>query len=84
MLLADWITTTQGFVNTLTYVYLALILLYILMTGAGMMQCKQALQETGGDLEAARTLLREKGMLDRVDSILWAGPAAFYLVLALT
>ena len=32
MLLADWITTAQGFVNTLTYVYLALILLYILMS----------------------------------------------------
>lgn len=32
MLLADWISTTQGFVNTLTYVYLALILLYILMS----------------------------------------------------
>jgi elongation factor Ts len=31
-------------------------------TGAGMMACKQALQETEGDLEAARTLLREKGM----------------------
>ena len=31
-------------------------------TGAGMMACKQALQETGGDVEAARTLLREKGM----------------------
>jgi elongation factor Ts len=31
-------------------------------TGAGMMACKQALQETDGDLEAARTLLREKGM----------------------
>ena len=31
-------------------------------TGAGMMACKQALQETGGDIEAARTLLREKGM----------------------
>jgi len=30
-------------------------------TGAGMMDCKRALQETGGDLEAARTLLREKG-----------------------
>jgi len=32
MLLADWISTTQGFINTLTYVYLALILLYILMS----------------------------------------------------
>jgi elongation factor Ts len=31
-------------------------------TGAGMMDCKRALVETGGDLEAARTLLREKGM----------------------
>jgi len=31
-------------------------------TGAGMMDCKRALQETGGDVDAARTLLREKGM----------------------
>jgi elongation factor Ts len=31
-------------------------------TGAGMMDCKRALEETGGDIEAARTLLREKGM----------------------
>src|SRR5687767_3605178 len=31
-------------------------------TGAGMMACKQALQETAGDLEAARTLLRERGL----------------------
>src|SRR5688572_19157887 len=31
-------------------------------TGAGMMDSKRALQETDGDLEAARTLLREKGM----------------------
>ena len=30
--------------------------------GAGMMDCKRALQETGGDLEAAKRLLREKGM----------------------
>ena len=32
------------------------------MTGAGMMDCKRALVETGGDLEAARQLLREKGL----------------------
>ncbi|MGI8479065.1 MAG: translation elongation factor Ts [Gaiellaceae bacterium] len=32
------------------------------MTGAGMMACKRALEETGGELEAARTLLRERGM----------------------
>ena len=31
-------------------------------TGAGMMDCKRALQETNGDLEAAIVLLREKGM----------------------
>jgi elongation factor Ts len=31
-------------------------------TGAGMMDCKRALEETNGDLEAARTLLRERGM----------------------
>jgi elongation factor Ts len=31
-------------------------------TGAGMMDCKRALQETGGDLEAAKKLLRERGM----------------------
>jgi elongation factor Ts len=32
------------------------------LTGAGMMDCKRALQETDGDLEAARIQLREKGM----------------------
>jgi elongation factor Ts len=32
------------------------------LTGAGMMDCKRALEETDGDLEAARTLLRERGM----------------------
>ena len=31
-------------------------------TGTGMMDCKRALQETDGDLDAARKLLREKGM----------------------
>ena len=32
------------------------------LTGAGMMDCKRALEETGGDIEAARRLLRERGM----------------------
>jgi elongation factor Ts len=32
------------------------------MTGAPMMDCKRALQDAGGDLEAARQLLRERGM----------------------
>ena len=32
------------------------------LTGAGMMDCKRALEETGGDVEAAQRLLREKGM----------------------
>ncbi len=31
-------------------------------TGAGFMDCKKALEETGGDLEAAVTLLRERGV----------------------
>jgi elongation factor Ts len=32
------------------------------MTGAPMMDCKRALQDAGGDLEAAKQLLRERGM----------------------
>lgn len=31
-------------------------------TGAGMMDCKRALEETGGDIEAAKQYLREKGL----------------------
>ena len=31
------------------------------MTGAGMMDCKKALEESGGDLEKAAAVLREKG-----------------------
>jgi len=31
-------------------------------TGAGMMDCKKALEETGGDMEAAKQWLREKGL----------------------
>jgi elongation factor Ts len=31
-------------------------------TGAGMMDCKRALEETGGDMEAAKLWLREKGI----------------------
>lgn len=31
-------------------------------TGAGMMDCKKALQETDGDMDAAKQLLREKGL----------------------
>ena len=32
------------------------------LTGAGFMECKRALQETNGDLEAAQKLLRERGV----------------------
>jgi len=32
------------------------------MTGAGMMDCKKALEATGGDLDAAKDWLREKGL----------------------
>jgi elongation factor Ts len=31
-------------------------------TGAGMMDCKRALEQAGGDLDAAKKLLREKGL----------------------
>jgi len=31
-------------------------------TGQGMMECKKALQETGGDIEAAQDILRKKGL----------------------
>src|SRR4051812_47548953 len=31
-------------------------------TGAGMMDAKRALEHTGGDMEAAKKLLREKGL----------------------
>jgi elongation factor Ts len=34
------------------------------LTGAGIMDAKRALQDTGGDLDAAKRLLREKGMAD--------------------
>jgi len=34
------------------------------MTGAGMMDCKKALDETGGDFEEAVKWLREKGIAD--------------------
>jgi elongation factor Ts len=33
-------------------------------TGAGMMDCKKALGEAGGDLDAAKRILREKGLAD--------------------
>ena len=31
-------------------------------TGAGMMDCKKALEENGGEVEAAKQWLREKGL----------------------
>jgi elongation factor Ts len=31
-------------------------------TGAGMMECKRALVETGGDLDAAAELMRKQGL----------------------
>ncbi|CAN5754088.1 translation elongation factor Ts [soil metagenome] len=34
------------------------------VTGAGMMDCKKALQEAGGDFDAAKRILREKGLAD--------------------
>lgn len=36
------------------------------MTNAGMMDCKKALEEAGGDLDRAATILREKGIVKAV------------------
>ena len=36
------------------------------ITGAGMMECKAALQESGGDKEKAQNILREKGLAKAV------------------
>jgi elongation factor Ts len=33
-------------------------------TGAGMMDCKKALEEANGDIDAAKRILREKGLAD--------------------
>ena len=32
------------------------------LTGAGMMECKAALTEANGDIEAATTILRKRGL----------------------
>jgi elongation factor Ts len=51
-------------------------------TGAGMMDCKGALQETGGDLEAAVDLLRSKGAAKaakRADRATNEGTVGYYL-----
>lgn len=51
-------------------------------TGAGMMECKKALQETSGDLEAAIDLLRSRGAAKaakRADKSANEGTVGFYL-----
>ena len=51
-------------------------------TGAGMMDCKRALQETGADIEAAIDLLRSKGeakAAKRVDRTVNEGVVASYI-----
>ena len=36
------------------------------ITGAGMMDCKKALQETGGDMDGAKDWLRERNLAGAV------------------
>src|SRR5262249_57947897 len=50
--------------------------------GAGLMDCKRALQETNGDMEAAVVLLRERGMAQaakRADRATTEGLVGYHL-----
>lgn len=51
-------------------------------TGAGMMDAKRALQDSGGDVEAAKKILREQGLADakkRSDRVQTQGAVGSYL-----
>jgi elongation factor Ts len=48
-------------------------------TGLGMMECKKALTETDGDLEAAIELLRKKGTKDRGERVAGEGLVMAYV-----
>lgn len=48
-------------------------------TGLGMMECKKALGETDGDLEAAIELLRKKGTKDRGERVAGEGVVMAYV-----
>ncbi|NLO88906.1 MAG: translation elongation factor Ts [Clostridia bacterium] len=52
------------------------------MTGAGMMDCKRALEEAGGDIEKAVDILREKGLAKaakKADRIATEGMVTSYI-----
>jgi elongation factor Ts len=52
------------------------------ISGAGMMDCKKALEESGGDLDKAYTILREKGIAraaKRADRVTGQGVVEAYL-----
>ena len=48
-------------------------------TGLGMMECKKALSETDGDLEAAVEFLRKKGVKDKGDRVAGEGLIMAYI-----